>query len=434
MVLGGAMACGEEAPLSRVREDFNVVPGEPAVDWANPGVEVGPGADPDGWGLARVRHCDRFRQSPHRRVDILWVIDGSPSMAAKKPKLAKAMRGYLQGLLDASPALDFQLGVTSGAPDADGLLRPFPGGHRWLACGPGANDSRRCNVGSREAALAAVEAAIEGGTSGEVGSKGLLAAALAVDGRNRDFVREDAAVQVVFVAAEDDTSCGSFVEAPTCVASGFCQCDDASTWGSLAHHSRFFLGLKGYGNESAVEIGALVAAAENVLDFDDGSGRIYVGCTDDTRRPCAVGGLEGASCAFRAPRYLQLAATTGGITGDICAPVYDLAPFGQAARGLEREFRLSRVPLPGTIDVVVVPDDEVIGKENLCNNADACSVPYESCVRQKCARRWKEGLPEGWDPVISSDATERTAIRFGGTRIPEPLHTIEVCYDVDVRG
>lgn len=444
IVLGGGMACGEEPSLSRVREDYRVVAGdEPAVGWAPPAVDVSPRPDPGSWGLARARHCDRFRQTHSSQVDILWVVDSSPSMVEKQERLAAGAGAFLNQLLDTTPGVDFRIGVVSderswgeGSLDETGTgygtLLPFPRGHRWLGCSADRLASPRCNVGTRGDAVQAFRQVVRVGGSGTADSKGLLAASLALDGRNPEFLRAGARLQVFFLADGDDTSCGPHVEASPCLASDSCRCDDTLNWGSADHYRRSFRGLKGYGNESAVGVGALVAVDDTVLAYEEHSGRLYVGCTGDgrlppeDRRPCGSGGGQGALCAFHAPRYLQLAASTGGITADICSDDYGplLEEFGQAAAGLQRDFRLSRVPIRGTIDIVVVRDEAIV-----CNDAAHCPSPDESCVRQRCARRWTEG-PDGW----VHEETEMNAIRFGGASIPEPLHTIEVCYDVDVGG
>jgi hypothetical protein len=254
----------------------------------------------------------------------------------------------------------------------------------------------------------------------------------ALDGRNSGFLRPDAALAIVFFSDEDDSSCVPYVDAPPCLAAPSCRCDDAPTWGSVEQFERFFLGLKGYGNEGSVRVGAIVATDGNVLSSSDAANTIFLGCTDDPSRLC--GGDRdpgaGAACAFRGQRYLALAERSGGLVADICSddPGASMARLGSIAAGLRTEFRLNRRPFPDTIDVLVVPDDAKV-----CNDVVPCDPSY-SCVRQKCVRRVQGGLPEGWEHVICSGGTIRNVVRFGGSAIPEPLHTIEVCYDVDVRA
>lgn len=432
-VWGFTVACGGEPTLSRVSEDFWVVPGAPGFGWAPPGADVLPRPDASQWGLARARHCDRFRQNPSPEVDILLVVDSSEAMAARRSRLASAAGSLLEPLLKADHPIDVRIGLVSAGDRGEGPmgLLQLVGGQPWLSCTSSGTGRLGCNVGSVQQAAVELGRALRAGSDGSTRSVGLLAASLALDGRNGGFLRSDASLNVVFAAAEDDTACAPHVEASPCLASDSCRCDDTPDWGSTGYFQRFFRGLKGYGNESSVRIGALVAVDEMALKLVENRERSWIGCTEDEGRPCGFGGGEGAACAFHAPRYLHLAASTGGITGDICSNDYSpfLEEVGQAATGLQRVFRLSRVPIKGTIDIVVVPD-----VEEVCNDADTCSAPYESCVRQKCARRLKEGLQEGWEHVFSSDETEMNAIRFGGASIPEPLHTIEVCYDVDVGG
>lgn len=437
---GLGLGCGQEAPLQRIPEPFTLVPGPiPGAESAPPLVEIdGPGAGD--FRLNRVHQCDRFPQTA-RAVDILWVVDTSSSMREEQEKLARHAEAFVQRLVGGSFPVDFHLGVITTDVDTvndvaglrPGVLRALPGGKRWIACTP-AGGSVSCNVGDADAAVNAFGRLVRVGSSGSPEEKGLLAVLLATEEPlNQGFFRDDAALSVIFVSDEDDSSCSARLDQGPCVAAPSCRCDETSNWGSIDWFARFFRGLKGYGNESLVRVGAIVAsdpeAASRVLDFQDGSGRTYVGCTSDSSSACAVAGGEGAECAFHAPRYLAMAERTGGIAADICADDFTpaLDRLGLVASGLQTEFRLSRAPIRDTIDVVVVPNEA-----DLCNDAATCSNPSETCVRGKCARRVTGGLPEGWEHVICSGGTVRNLVRFSGRSIPEPLSTVEVCYDVDV--
>jgi len=440
---GVLLACGEDAPLRTPREDFSLVGGQPTADVGSPAVEEKNGGVGD-LRPSRPHRCDTFRQEPHRKVDVLWVVDSSASMRDVQARLAVYFGDTIDALAGAEPPADFHLGVITTDVDrvvpAAGigpgwLQRPKGADEPFIACWP-TGEGVRCNVGggSLDEAKDAFRELVRVGTDGSPVEKGLLAATLALSeplrsGYNDGFLRSDAALSVIFVSDEEDSSCGPYVDEEPCLAGPSCKCEDSPAWGSVAYYARFFRGLKGFGNESWVRVGAIVATEEDELDFHDETGRTYVGCTSDPALPCAVAGGEGAACAFHAPRYAELARATGGAAVSICAADYTagLAELGLGASGLRSEFALGRMPICNTIDVVVVPNDPI-----LCDDAASCPDDFPACVRGRCARHVPGGLPEGWEHVICSGGTHRNVVRFSGRSIPEPLHTIEVCYDVDV--
>lgn len=461
LVAFGLSGCGDEAPLMQAFEDFRVVRGDPRAEFAPPVVHE---ADPvpGGYRPSRPRRCDWFQQEPERPVDILVVVDNSASMAGEQAKLKSAIGSLVAGLVQAEPPFDFHFGVVTtdidsdaGAAGADpasrgpGRLRRVPGGTaHYVACAPGPGGVR-CNVGDGAAssALAAIQALLDVGTGGSTSEKGLLAAMRALSEplrstENAGFLRAEAALSLVFVSDEEDSSCGPYVEAAPCLASPSCKCEDSPAWGSVDYYRRFFRGLKGFGNEDAVRIAAIVAGNEVDLVFGDNTGRTYRGCTasGDASDPCFVPNEPGgagpggvAECAFWAPRYAAVAAASGGGVVDICADDYTsaLAELGLEGSGLRSEFPLGRPAVCGTIDVVVVPNPHI-----LCDDEASCPGESPECVNRDgkhvCGKRIPGGLPEGWEYVICSGGTQRNVVRFSGRSIPEPLHEVEVCYDVDV--
>lgn len=444
------VACGDDAPLQQAREDFRVVEGGPRVEVTPPRVDEQP-ADPGPFQPSRPRRCDWFTQQARRPVDVLFVVDDSASMGDEQRRLA-ALAGDVIDRLGGAPGADFHLGVVTT--DVDRLDRSRNIGPGWLrgtrvpflACTSDAADQGirvACNVGDRAAAAAELARMLQPGIDGSQQEKGLLAAMLAlsqpepgVRARNAGFLRDEAALAIVFVSDEEDASCGPYQpSAAACLASPSCKCEDSPTWGSVAYYDRFFRGLKGYGNEDAVRIGAIVATDEVELNFDDDSGRRYVGCTTGgPQDSCVVPGVPGQTgveCAFRAPRYAAVA--DADATVDICSDLGSaLAGLPLEGSGLRSEFALGRRAVCGTIDVMVVPHPSIS-----CEDAASCPTEAPECVNRKpdervCARRVPGGLSQGWEYVICSGGTQRNVVRFSGRSIPEPLHEIEVCYDVDV--
>lgn len=151
--------------------------------------------DPDGPPPVVVARVERFEQVPLPAVDLLFVVDGTPSMTAERAALAAAVP-ELTSTLDGF-ALDWQLGVVSASVEG-----PFPG---WLRGSPYLLTSLSPDV---EAAFAQRLP-----TDDLVGESGLAAATAALEqagasGANAGFFRQGARLQVVFASDDDDDSPG----------------------------------------------------------------------------------------------------------------------------------------------------------------------------------------------------------------------------------
>jgi hypothetical protein len=142
----------------------------------------------------QVEVTETFAQAPLPRVDVLWVIDDTPSMAGARAALQLGLVGFLDAL-DAAD-LAWQVGVTT-----TDLHRELPGmlvGDHWILT-PGMDGA--------EAALIATLSL----PTGQEPTGGLGAAALAIGpelaaGANRGFRRDDAALHVIVVSDSDDQS------------------------------------------------------------------------------------------------------------------------------------------------------------------------------------------------------------------------------------
>ena len=262
---------------------------------------------------------DTFAQAPNNKVDILWVIDDSNSMAEEQQQVAEGI-GVFAAQMETS-GTDFQLGVTSTSVDAFGgaLIGDPP----FLT-----NADTNYQEAFRQRALI--------GTEGSDKEKGLAAAALAVSatmigpgGLNEGFVRPDAQLLVVFVSDEED-----------CSDNGALAGEPATTCYThqelLEPVSRYVVDLwnaKG-GDRDLVNVGAIV-------------------------------GTDASACAdevWPTTRYREMVRANGGIIGDICQASWDvlLADLGLNAVGIRSIFKLTKAAEPETI-VVTVNDVEVAG-------------------------------------------------------------------------
>lgn len=246
---------------------------------------------------------ERVEQSPLAAVDLLWVIDDTPSMDSARAALTTALEGFLDAL-DAQ-GLHWQVGVVTAALSAEA-----PGaliGQPWILR-PGLE-------GAERALLTSIST-----SEGRDPTGGLGAAALALreplrSGANRGFRRPDAALQVIVVSDDDD-------------------------------HSEDILGDDP------------VRAMLELLDAEaEATGR--------EARLSAIVGAPGEGCsgvdgtALPGDRYAAVAAESGGLLGNVCAA--DLRPvvesLGELSVELPVRFPLQAEPLEGSLQVQVDGED-----------------------------------------------------------------------------
>lgn len=254
---------------------------------------------------------DLFQQGPGR-ADILWVIDDSGSMKNQRATLGGNFDRFLTEL--EAVQTDYQIGVTSTNSSDQGKLlgntkiitNTTPNKRDLFIANTTFPDSRaRWEQGLKmmETALSATNLA----------------------GPNAGFLRPDAALAVIAVSDEDDSS-----------------------FGEPAYYARFLKSVKGRGNENLVSFSAIGGTTPNGC-YPPGE-QIY------------WGGL--AEPAFR---YSAVANKTGGVVGSICDSSFEntLIRIAQAINTLRRIFPLSLKPDPATLSVQVngatIPRDVVNG-------------------------------------------------------------------------
>jgi hypothetical protein len=466
-----AVACDDRTKTRRVQEAYTVVPGTPSVDSKTPQVLYDDGGDTTHFAINVPRQCDVFRQVSVRKVDILWVIDNSGSMAPKQNRLAQQFKAFTDQLVAANPPIDFHIAVITTDTDdplARGELRTWTLGgttRNYISCVPQMTGGVKCNtdVPGVDAGTASAVAAFDQlgrvGINGSAQERGLYAAYLAltnplnITGATEKFVRPDAALYVVFVSDEDDSSCQPLTRQPVCTADPGCRCANdnalsgAGNWGATSYFTRFFETYKGYNNADLVTVAAIVA-----VDDDPDSGVPsqfldtvpHIGCCrTDAGTPCtaktgtnaAVPG-SGVEVAYFGGRYLQVANDTGGVGVDICQTDFSsaLSALGYAASGLRKEFRLTRGPdvhpmgtLAGGMDIFVsAPNAPNCMVDGNCPMGDVCRS-------QRCAKKVDAHLipfVNGAEYVKCESLVPRNIVRFDGTAVPDSLATVEICYDV----
>jgi len=455
--LAALTGCEERSVRTRrVVESYVVVPGTPQVDVGTPGVDEEPAGDTDHFRVNTVRQCDAYQQLSVRKVDILWVVDSSGSMAPKQARLAANFQGFIQQLVSAQPPIDFHIAVVSTDTDEAanrGRLRPWSRGSvvgDFIGCAPDASGASVCNVGTPADAVDAFQQMVNVGTQGSAVERGLYATYLALQSPSNQgadrFIRADAALYVVAVSDEDDGSCFPLARQPTCTMDPGCRCAPDSAlsgtgaWGSTGWFARYLETYKGFGREDLVAFSAIAALAggeDAGVPSQFGDPGFHAGCCrSNTGEPCPTSGTNdgGYEVAYFGGRYLQVAAATGGVLVDICADDFQgaLSALGYAASGLRKEFRLSRDPdLRGGAAQGIALHVSAPGAPT-CQVDGNCPAG-ESCRSGRCARRVPvaaTATPDGVRYVRCEDGALRNALRFDGAAIPESLSAVEICYDV----
>jgi hypothetical protein len=334
------------------------------------------------------QRVDTYAQRSASKVDVLWVVDNSGSMAPRQENLARNFQAFIALFLQGS--IDFRLAVTTTdifarpgelvgtpavlAPDTPELERTF------------ARNVRVGTAGSAfEAGLEAARLALE--RQAREGAPWREALAACEAGCETDVCREDcvarypvpflrpeAFLYLVFVTDEEDRS-------PL----------------ELRAYWRAFEQAQGIGND-----GTVVASA-------------------------IIGDVPANGCgATPGQRYQELARLTGGEVGSICDAEFadTLRSLATSAVGLRRTFVLSHAPDPETLTVRVHhPCGAAPEALEDCEAVDRAACEGQSAEALEAACTPRAGGPDGWryEP-------ERGALFFAGRSVPGLGTRVEVEY------
>ncbi len=265
--------------------------------------------------LTGTEHLELFHQEPADAVDILFVVDDSPSMVQEHQKVIDAFDAFVAELAESET--DYHLGVTTtDMEDNEGGI--LIGAPTYLTPETDGGD-----VGP--AFMDKIHAV---GTGGSGWEKGLQAAKRALfdspagvgDTANAGFLREDADLALIVVSDEND-------------------CSDE---GNLPHVDQ----IECYDSEELLV---------PVVDYL----HAYLGLKEDTERDVTFSAIVGPpglqSCDDTVPgrRYLTAAQELRGVTGDICEPDFHHAmqQAGLLSSGVRTAFELEAIPDETTLQV-----------------------------------------------------------------------------------
>lgn len=234
---------------------------------------------------------DAFEQKAAAKIDILWVVDNSGTMQDEQENLASNFDAFISIIEESD--VDYQVGVISTDMDLASHQGHLQGSPSIIVRGPDAAGQFAANV--------------QVGTTGAGNEQGLLAAHTALtepvlSEHNKGFLRDDAALALIFVSDEDDHS-----------------------FGQVSFFRRVFEQMKGVGNENRVIAAAIVGDAPSDQHPEGG-------CYNPDTGSASFG-----------RRYLELVQGVGGSIGSICAEDFShtLEQLGLTVAGLSRKFTLS---------------------------------------------------------------------------------------------
>lgn len=375
---------------------------------------------------------DLFEQRAAARSDILWVIDNSSSMAAEQQKLAARFANFFGRIVEAG--VDHHIGVVTTDPADNGILRAFsgsvPGCDRCTILTPavgcldasGASDAN-CDIADVFADL------VQPGIDGSSFEEGFAQATAALDGRNEGFLRDDAALFVVFVSDEDEGALqdGEPVRRVQRQLESLKPPGDENLVTVAA-----ISGWPAPGDQPPVPIEALCEVLSTTFDSDPANDDARAGATLEAMRNrggCIDASDDDGAVAFAevGGRYFELACRTGGVVADLCAGDYGdaLDALGANAAGLVRSFPISAADRTGGDDCTffAADDDAFIDCDGDGSVTGAVDGPL--CVTAQCVGDDAPSLqPRGvwvWEAGTSS-------VRFSGGCVPAPGTAVQVQY------
>lgn len=297
---------------------------------------------------------DVITQVTTPQVDILWVVDNSGSMGEEQQKLSDNFGAFMQYFLDSG--LDYHIGVTST--DCDGNNKgklEQAAGVRFVT-----NDTPNPIETFRQLAVV--------GTNGSSDERGRRAAWYALNdpnlnGYNADFYRDDASLHIITISDEHDYSNND----PTI--------SEFSSW-------------------------------MNALKPDP----------EMTSYSGIIGPRGGCATAEDGTEYRSVINQVGGIEESICqndwAPV--LEQLGLQAAGLRREYFLSEVPVPGTLNVWVEQSGFVYPGIDMALTGNGTSLA-DLCETDGC---FGFNYDQARNSIVMVDF------------IPEPLASVHIDYEL----
>jgi hypothetical protein len=338
---------------------------------------------------------DTYAQQSASKIDVLWVVDDSGSMAARQENLAKNFQSFID--VFSKGEIDFRIAVTTtDIFKVRGQLKGTP----------------KILTPKTPGLIAAFERNVKVGIEGSPYEAGLQAALLALEVQNEANAPKAMALQTCLDICKGATACNDtcylanpfdFLRRDAYLYLIFVTDEEDRSSEDVRYYWRSFETAKGIGNDGTVTTAAI------------------------------MGDVPSNTCsATPGSRYKALSDLTGGEVGSICDTNFSvtLKKLANNAVGLKRKFALGRKPNVETIEVRV---------KYPCNTSDEITKPCGSVDKTECMDMPAESVnlvckavhdgPDGWtyEPMTN-------VIFFAGESVPFLKGQIEIQYYEEGKG
>ncbi len=336
---------------------------------------------------------DTYTQQSASKIDVLWVVDNSGSMAPRQENLSKNFQAFIEVFTKGS--VDYRLAVTTTdifkergrfvgtpkiiTPQTPNAITAFAANVKVGVTGSpyeaGMEAGRLAIDTQRATNLAALDACKRACPSNQAACPGNCET-----NTKYEFLRDDAYLYIVFVSDEEDESSED-----------------------TRFYYRYFETAKGIGNDGMVTTAAI------------------------------MGDVPGNSCgATPGVRYKTLSDLTGGDVGSICDANFAnaLRKLAANAVGLKRKFALQVAPNLQTLAVKLrYPCNASSDLTGPCASVDstACKENPPESMNLLCTP--KQGGADGWSYEMTNNV-----VYFSGESVPGLNAQVELQHYEEGKG
>jgi hypothetical protein len=306
-------ACGKRVQFAEIVRGPGSLSESPDPTEPTDDVQPDPGpGETDGPGPINSK-LEIFKQGTGGKVDILFVVDNSPSMQAEQKKLSQRLQAFMSGLKSTDWQIAFTTtDVSNGSYGIKGSLLDLAGHAGQKVLTPAFADADTVFLKTVQRP--------EVGTSNEQPLKASILAMQKHSSESAGFFRSDADLAIIVLSDEDEMSTGHSKSAtkPADVIAAF-----KAIFGTTKKLSTY---------------GIIIQPGD-------------VACYDKQK------GSGNFANAFYGSHVSELSSVTGGLTGSICAQDYSqtLVDIGNDVRLLSNSFTLQSIPLAGSVEVALSP-------------------------------------------------------------------------------
>jgi len=270
----------------------------------------------------------------NNKLDILWVIDNSGSMAPYQANIAANLNAFLGNFV--TKGYDFKIAVTTTeawlAPYGNANIAKFRDGTNATShTGFFVVDPLTANL------INVLDVNLTQGTSGSGDERAFSSFKEALNSNlNAGFLRNDSFLAIIIVSDEDDFS----------------------------HPSQAYIGHD-YNEPTLETVNSYVSYLDTLTNTTGGNRRYSVSAMADIDAACQA--AKASTGSIIGQRYIDLVDATNGIKGSLCSTDFsnELNQIQNKIAELSTQFFLTREPIPTSIVIhvngVLIPEDDING-------------------------------------------------------------------------